>query len=291
MATLEIDVLTLFPKMFSGPLSESLLGRAQDKGLVRIEVHDLRNFTKDKHRKVDDKPFGGESGMLLQVEPIFKALKALSKNFKARPYVIYLSPQGKTLDNAAALELSEKKRMVLIAGHYEGIDERAMKWVDREVSIGDYVLTGGELPAMVLIDAVCRMVPGVVKEKASVENDSFFKSPFLDHSHYTRPSDFLGMKVPEILVSGNHKAVAEWRLKSSLQNTVNKRPDLLSPEARKTLKNSLQGVQSRSKIGTTKGDGVPLVEKPERRNTLRSEGFSPSSAKRNEGFDKGRFLP
>lgn len=227
---LKIDVLTLFPKMFSGPLQESLIGKAQSKDLVKINIHDLRNFTKDKHRKVDDKPFGGGHGMVLQVEPIFNALKKLSaisgKKNRKKPFVIYLSPQGKLLNHSRALQLSEQKHIILLCGHYEGVDERAMKWVDEEISIGDYVLTGGELPAMILIDAVCRLVPGVVKEWESIKSDSFFQSR-LDYSQFTRPAKFMGMKVPPILLSGNHKEIQMWRKTNSLRNTFKKRPDLL----------------------------------------------------------------
>jgi tRNA (guanine37-N1)-methyltransferase len=231
VTTLKIDVLTLFPQMFRGPLSESLIGKAQDKGLVQIRVHDLRDYSTDpKHRKVDDKQFGGGAGMLLKVEPIYNALKALCgdlENPETKPHVVYLSPQGKVLDNNSALRLSGKKHLVLLCGHYEGIDERAFRWIDEEVSIGNYVLTGGELPAMVLTDAVCRMVPGVVKEWESVRNDSFFGRSLLDHAQYTRPAEFMGMKVPETLVSGNHGAIEEWRRKSSLDNTLRKRPELI----------------------------------------------------------------
>lgn len=231
MTTLKIDVLTLFPQMFRGPLSESLIGKAQDKGLVQIRVHDLRDYSTDpKHRKVDDKQFGGGAGMLLKVEPIYNALKALCgdlENPETKPHVVYLSPQGKVLDNPSAMRLSGKKHLVLLCGHYEGIDERAFRWIDEEVSIGNYVLTGGELPAMVLTDAVCRMVPGVVKEWESVRNDSFFGRSLLDHAQYTRPAEFMGMKVPETLVSGNHGAIEEWRRKSSLDNTLRKRPELI----------------------------------------------------------------
>ena len=215
--------------MFAGPLSESLLGKAQGRGLVEISVHNFRDLSRDKHRKVDDKPFGGGAGMLLKVEPIYNTLKKLGAITKpkkgAKPYVIYLSPQGKTLNQTIAKRLSKKNRLILICGHYEGIDERAMRWVDAEISIGDFVLTGGELPAMVVSDAVCRMVPGVVKEWESVERDSFFNRA-LDCSQYTRPKEFLGMKVPRVLLSGNHKDIECWRSEDSIANTRKKRPDL-----------------------------------------------------------------
>ncbi|MBI2915796.1 MAG: tRNA (guanosine(37)-N1)-methyltransferase TrmD [Elusimicrobia bacterium] len=226
----QFDILTLFPKMFEGPFNESLLKKAQEKGLIEIRTRSLRDFTADKHKQVDDKQFGGGAGMVLKVEPLFQALQELSvSSAPKKPWVIYLSPQGKTLTQKKALELSRKNHMILLCGHYEGIDERAMEWVDEEISIGDYVLTGGELPAMVLIDTVSRLIPGVVKEQESIENDSFFK-PALDHSHYTRPSEFLGRQVPEVLLSGNHREIADWRKQSSFSNTTKKRPELLSPE-------------------------------------------------------------
>jgi len=225
---LEIDILTLFPEMFKGPLSESLLGKAQSKDLVKIRLHNLRDYTSDKHRKVDDRVFGGGSGMLIQVEPLYKALKSLGAlgPGKRRPHVIYLSPQGERLTQALVREIADTKWILLICGHYEGIDERATKWVDREISIGDYVLTGGEIPAMVLVDAVSRMVPGVVKEWDSVKNDSFYDG-LLDSAHYTRPRKFLGMEAPQVLLSGNHLAIESWRKKDSLERTLKKRPDLL----------------------------------------------------------------
>jgi tRNA (guanine37-N1)-methyltransferase len=236
---LKIDILTLFPEMFQGPFSESLLAKAQDKKLVEIRIHNLRDFTEDKHRQVDDKQFGGGVGMVLKVEPIYKAIKKLSgsskKKSSARPWVVYLSPQGKPLNQRIALDLSKKKHLILLCGHYEGIDERVINWVDEEISIGDYVLTGGELPAMVLTDTVCRLVPGVVKEWESIQNDSFFSSA-LDYAHYTRPAKFLNLHVPEALLSGHHKEIEAWRTKSALQNTVTKRPDLL----KKNLKEEVE---------------------------------------------------
>ncbi len=229
-SVLKIEILSLFPGMFIGPLSESLLAKAQEKNLIQFAIHNLRDFTKDRHRKVDDRQFGGGSGMLIKVEPIYNALKKLGRVLskkKSRPWVVYMSPQGKKLDQSMAIELSRKKNLVLICGHYEGIDERAMKWIDQEISVGDVVLTGGEIPAMVLADAVCRLVPGVVKEWSSIQNDSFFDGQ-LDCSHYTRPPEFMGMKVPPVLLSGNHKEVEAWRRRSAEENTRAKRPDLLS---------------------------------------------------------------
>lgn len=225
---LEIDILTLFPEMLEAPLGASLLGRARDKGLLKVRVHDLRDYCPGRRRKADDRIFGGGSGMLIQIEPLWRALKSLGalKKGKTKPTVVYLSPQGEKLTQKLVRDLSEAKRLLLVCGRYEGIDERGMRWMDREISIGDYVLTGGEIPALVLTDALARMVPGVVKEWDSVCNDSFF-SEGLDCAHYSRPADFQGMKVPKVLLSGNHKAIEEWRRRDALSRTLKKRPDLL----------------------------------------------------------------
>lgn len=230
---LKIDIVSLFPEMFSGVLSASLLGKAQAKGLLDIRVHNLRDFSEDqKHHKVDDKQFGGGAGMLLKPEPIYRALQHLGAlpDQPKKPWVIFMSPQGRPFSHSVALELSRKERLVILCGHYEGVDERVMAWVDEEISMGDFVLTGGEIPAMALTDAVSRLVPGVVKEWQSVENDSFFGG-LLDHSHYTRPPEFMGMKVPDVLLSGDHQEIASWRMEDSLRNTRVKRPDLLSNQS------------------------------------------------------------
>ncbi|MBN1823071.1 MAG: tRNA (guanosine(37)-N1)-methyltransferase TrmD [Endomicrobiales bacterium] len=226
---MKIDILTLFPGMFKGPLTESLIAKAREKGIISIMVHDIRSFTKDRHRTADDKPFGGGPGMVMKIEPVHGALKKLGCTGKKgkKPLVIYLSPQGKPFDQQKAKDLSKKKHIVLLCGHYEGIDERIMKWVDLELSIGDYVLTGGEIPAMAVVDAVSRMIPGVVKEAGSVENDSFYGG-LLDCPHYTRPAVFEGMKVPEVLLSGHHKKIEEWKKAQVLARTSKRRPDLIS---------------------------------------------------------------
>ena len=234
---MKIDILTIFPKMFEGPLTESLIGRAKAGKIVEIKVTDIRSFSKDKHKKVDDKPFGGGAGMVMKPEPVFEAIKNSGvkkrnkdcKNPFKNPLVIYMSPQGKTLNNKIVKNLSKFKHLVILCGHYEGVDERIMDFVDEEISIGDYVLTGGEIPAMVLVDAVARMLPGVVKEEASVKNDSFYNG-FLDYPHYTRPAVFKGLKVPEVLLSGNHKKIEEWRKRESLERTKKRRPDLIKQE-------------------------------------------------------------
>jgi len=232
---MKIDIITIFPEMFTGPLTESLLQKAQDKGLLKIKFTNPRSFTTDKHHVVDGRPFGGGPGMVMKAEPIYDALKSLKALKKSKgslgkavkkPYVIYLSPQGKVLSTDIVKKLSKHEHLVLVCGHYEGVDERLMAWVDEEISIGDYVLTGGELPAMVLIDAVARNVAGVVKEAGSVINDSFFNG-LLDYPNYTRPDVFKGKSVPGVLLSGHHKKVDEWRRAQSLKRTIERRPDLL----------------------------------------------------------------
>lgn len=227
-SALKIDVLTLFPGLFEGPFAESLVKRAQDKGLISIRVHSLRQWSDDKrHLKVDDRPFGGGAGMVFRPEPLYRALKALGgMKKKNKAWVIYLSPQGKVLNQEKAQLLAKKRHIILICGHYEGIDERIFEWIDEEVSIGDYVLTGGEIPAMVLIDAVVRLVPGVVKEPGSIANDSF-SNGLLDYPQYTRPSRWRKRDVPDELLSGDHKRIDAWRQKMMLQQTKAKRPDIL----------------------------------------------------------------
>jgi len=228
-----LDILTAFPGMFEGPLTQSLLGRARDNGLIDLRIHDIRDYSQDKrHRSIDDRPFGGGAGMVLQAEPIYQALKRVraaskrqGRKGKEKPYVIYLSPQGSPLSQASAQTLSTKPWLILICGHYEGIDERLMRWVDAEVSIGDYVLTGGELPAMVLADVVVRLIPGVVKEADSIRNDSFQENQ-LDHPHYTRPATWRGQRVPAVLLSGNHELIRAWRSQQARETTLKKRPDL-----------------------------------------------------------------
>lgn len=218
-----IDVLTLFPEMFKPVLSQSILKRAQERGLVKINLHYLRKWTTDKRGTVDDKPFGGGPGMVLKPEPIFKAVEELRKE---NTYVILLTPQGRKLDQQLAKELAKKEHLILICGHYEGVDERVRQYlVDLEVSIGDYVLTCGELPAMVLIDCVVRLIPNVLgNEEANVWES--FQNYLLEYPQYTRPANFRGMKVPEVLLSGDHKKIEEWRYKQALERTKQRRPDL-----------------------------------------------------------------
>ena len=236
---LRIDVLTLFPRMLEGVFSESLLGKARDKKLADVRVWDIRDFALDRHRQADDRPYGGGPGMVLKPEPLYSALKAVgagaplrgkgARRSTRRPTVIYMSPQGRPLTQSLADELARKKRVVVIAGHYEGIDERILDWVDVEVSVGDVVLTGGEIPAMALVDAVVRKVPGVVKEKASLEWDSFASGweGRLDCPHFTRPAEWRGRSVPAVLLGGNHKEIKLWRAAASRAATNKKRPDLV----------------------------------------------------------------
>jgi len=220
------EILTLFPEMFEGPLTSSILKRAIDKGLIEVNLYQLRDFTHDKHKKVDDEPYGGGSGMVLKIEPIWRSIEFLKKSGNP-DRIILLSPQGRPFNNSIARELSKLSRLVLICGHYEGFDERIREnLVTDEISIGDYVLTGGEIPAMVLVDAISRFVPGVVKEKESLDNDSFEDST-LDYPEYTRPASFMGMDVPEVLLSGDHKKILQWRKAKSFEKTTKRRPELL----------------------------------------------------------------
>lgn len=224
------DILTLFPEMVAPVLGQSMLKRAQDKGLLRVRVHNLRDFTSDRHQVADDAPYGGGAGMVMKAEPFFRAVGTLRDEYGSRssPRLILPSPQGRQFSQRVAEELAGDERpVVFLCGHYEGIDERVRLGLQPdEVSIGDYVLTGGELAALVMIDAAVRLIPGVVGDPESVLADSFADS-LLDYPHYTRPADVRGLPVPEVLLSGNHEAIRRWRRKASLRNTFLKRPDLL----------------------------------------------------------------
>jgi tRNA (guanine37-N1)-methyltransferase len=209
--------------MFAGPLQESILRRAQEKGLVEIRVHDLREWTHDRHRVVDDVPYGGEPGMVLKPEPLFEAVDALRT---PESEVLLLTPQGERFDHALACRLVEAKHLIFLCGRYEGFDERVRTLADREISIGDYVLSGGELPALVLIDATVRLIPGAVGDETSVRQDSF-AADVLDHPQYTRPPVYRELSVPEILLSGDHERIRTWRRKEALRRTLVRRPDLL----------------------------------------------------------------
>jgi len=223
---MKIDILTIFPKMFSPIIGESIIKRACAKGIVKINVHDIRDYSSDKHRKVDDRPFGGGPGMVFCPEPVFEAVAHVRKTKKASR-VILLSPQGQKLTHGIAQRLSRQKQLVLICARYEGIDERVKTHlVDEEISIGDYIVTGGELPAMVLIDAVVRLIPGVVGDCESVAQDSF-SNGLLKYPQYTRPANYKGKKAPSVLLSGDHEKIALWRAKQAEKVTREKRPDLL----------------------------------------------------------------
>jgi tRNA (guanine37-N1)-methyltransferase len=221
---MKIDVLTLFPAMFAGPLDESIVKRARQAGLLDLKVHNLRDYTHDRHKTVDDRPFGGGPGMLLKPEPLFEAVEALSRE---NTRVILLSPSGRTFNQAIARELAQLDDLLLISGHYEGFDERVREELaDDELSIGDYVLTNGALPVMVIVDAVTRLLPGALGDDESAHEESFSHG-LLEYPQYTRPAEFRGMKVPEVLLSGNHSEIAKWRAEQSRQRTRERRPDLL----------------------------------------------------------------
>ncbi|MCL2654566.1 MAG: tRNA (guanosine(37)-N1)-methyltransferase TrmD [Coriobacteriia bacterium] len=224
---MRIDILTLFPDMFAPVLDTSILGRAQASGALEVQLFDLRDWTHDFHRTVDDDPYGGGPGMVMLVEPLASAIEDIKTRDPRPAHVIFFTPTGTPLKQARARELSEGSgRLLLVCGHYEGIDERAYAWADEEISIGDYVLTGGELPALVLIDAVTRLLPGVLGHAQSADDESFVEG-LLEYPQYTRPSEFRGMMVPEVLLSGHHANIAAWRREQAFKRTFLRRPDLL----------------------------------------------------------------
>lgn len=223
---MKIDILSLFPEMFKGPLTQSIVGKAIEKKLLDVEVTDFRDYTTNKQRHVDDTPYGGGAGMLLQAQPIYDALDAIAAKNDGLGKVILLDPAGRKFDQKVAEELSQEKHLTFICGHYEGYDERIRERVTDEISLGDFVLTGGELGAMVVIDATVRLLPDVLGNRESALGDSFSMG-LLEYPQYTRPADFRGMKVPEVLTSGNHQKIAEWRNKEALRRTYERRPDLL----------------------------------------------------------------
>ncbi|MFQ6093533.1 MAG: tRNA (guanosine(37)-N1)-methyltransferase TrmD [bacterium] len=223
---MRIDILTIFPRIFESPLQESMMRRARERGLVEIKVHDFREYSPDKHGRVDDYAYGGGPGMILRPEPVAAALKAILKE-PGPGRTVLLSPQGSRFSQETAKEWAAENHLIIICGHYKGVDERIReRYVQEEVSIGDYVLSGGELPALVIIDAVIRLIPGVLGDLQSAEGDSFYGG-LLDHPHYTRPEEFEGMRVPEVLLSGHHEHIRLWRRKEALRRTLEKRPDLL----------------------------------------------------------------
>ena len=226
---MQIDVLTIFPKMFDAVLSESIIKIAQKKGACKINIIDLRKFTKDKHKKVDDKPFGGGPGMVMNVEPFFEAINYIrhrTKQERLKTRIILMSPKGSTFNHKLSTKLARYEHIILLCGHYEGIDERVRDLVDEEISLGDFILTGGELPAMILIDGVVRLLQGVLGNEDSSKDESF-SNGLLEYPQYTRPANYKGMKVPEVLLSGDHKKIKKWRKEESFKVTKKKRPDLI----------------------------------------------------------------
>ena len=228
---MKVDIVTIFPAMLEPPLAAGVLGRAVERGLIDAQVHDLRAFTDDRHHVVDDVPYGGGPGMVFKPEPLFKAVEAIRAARGEPSTVILTSPQGRRFDSGEARRLSRLDHLVLLCGRYEGVDERVREWVaTEELSIGDYVLTGGELPALVIVDAVARLVPGVVGDEESVETESFVRG-LLDFPQYTRPAEFRGLNVPDVLLSGNHAAIRRWRKREAVSRTLGRRPDLLAQAA------------------------------------------------------------
>jgi len=220
---MKIDILSIFPEMFEGAFSESIIKRAIDDKKVEINIHNFRDYTEDSHNKVDDTPYGGGAGMVLMCQPIVDCLDSIRTSDSK---VILLTPSGKKYNQRIAYDLSKEKHLILICGHYEGFDERITNFIDMEISIGDYVLTGGEIPAMAIVDSIVRLIPGVIKEESHLE-DSFNEDYLLDYPSYTKPRVFRGFEVPDVLVSGDHKKIDEWRRSESLKRTKEKRPDLL----------------------------------------------------------------
>lgn len=225
---MRIDILTLFPEMCESVLSESIIGRARENNCVEIHCTNIRDFSSDKHSKVDDTPYGGGAGMIMQTQPVYDCYKNICEQIKSKPHMIFMSPQGKTLNQEKVKELSKYDNIAILCGHYEGIDERVIEEiVDEEISVGDYVVTGGELPAMILADAISRMLPGVLAGEEAYENESHYNG-LLEYPQYTRPYEWNGKKVPDILISGHHGNIDKWRHERSLERTFLRRPDLLS---------------------------------------------------------------
>lgn len=224
---MRIDILTLFPEMCERVFSESIIGRSVAKGLIEIKAHNIRDYASNKHHNVDDTPYGGGMGMLMMAQPIYDCYQAVCEQTGAKPYLIYMSPQGKVLTQEKVKELAKMDNIALLCGHYEGVDERVIEAiVDEEISIGDYVLTGGELPALVLTDSVARMLPGVLANDEAMEKESHYNG-LLEYPQYTKPAEWNGMKVPDVLLSGHHANIEKWRAEQSLKRTKERRPDLL----------------------------------------------------------------
>jgi tRNA (guanine37-N1)-methyltransferase len=222
---MRFDIITIFPEIFTGVFEFGIIGRGVEAGLIRIEVHDLRDYTHDKHRQVDDRPYGGGAGMVMKPEPLFRAVEAIAHK-SARVRTVLLSPRGRVFNQKVAEEMAAESRLILICGRYEGVDERVGEYlVDDEISVGDYVLSGGEIPAMVMVDAVTRLVPGVLGSGESALHESFSEG-ILEHPQYTRPAEYRGMRVPDVLLGGNHAEVDEWRRRKAVAKTLERRPDL-----------------------------------------------------------------
>ena len=224
---MRIDILSIFPEMFEGILSASMLGRAAAKGILEFHAHNIRDWSENKHHNTDDYPYGGGAGMVMMAQPIIDCIEAVAAMDERRPRTIVMTPRGRVLSTDLARELAKEERLLLLAGHYEGIDERVMEKMDDELSIGDYVLTGGELPALVTVDCVSRFIPGVLGSSESAEDESFSGSGLLEYPQYTRPAEFRGMQVPPVLLNGNHAEIAKWRRQQALLKTMTNRPDLL----------------------------------------------------------------
>ena len=224
---MHFHILTLFPEMVTGTLNTSITGRAMEKGLIRVDAVNIRDYSKDKHHHVDDAPYGGGAGMVMQPGPVFDAYEALAARLGKRPRVLYMTPHGRVFNQDIARELAQEEDLVFLCGHYEGIDERVLEMIVTDhISIGDYVLTGGELPAMVMIDCISRLIPGVLNNDVSAEFESFHDN-LLEYPQYTRPESFMGRRVPEVLLSGHHKNIGQWRRQKAIERTLKERPDLL----------------------------------------------------------------
>ncbi|MDO4743302.1 MAG: tRNA (guanosine(37)-N1)-methyltransferase TrmD [bacterium] len=224
---MRIDIMTLFPEMCNEVLKESIIGRAIKKEIIQIDCHNIRDFSENKHNRVDDYPYGGGKGMVMACAPIYNCFSAISKDCESKPRLIYMSPKGKTLTQEKAIELSKLDRFVVLCGHYEGVDQRVIdEIVDEEISIGDYVLTGGELPALVLVDTVCRMIDGVLSDRECFTQESHFNQ-LLEHEQYTRPEIWNGRRVPDVLLSGNHAQIKKWKENNSVEVTKKMRPELI----------------------------------------------------------------
>ncbi len=224
---MRFDVLTLFPQMFEAVLGDSIIGRARENKIIELNFIDIRDFSTNKHRKVDDYPYSGGGGMLMNPQPVYDAYMSVAEGLGYKPLTIYMSPQGKVFSQSAAVDLSKEEHIILLCGHYEGIDQRVIdEIVDMEISIGDFVLTGGEIPAMTIIDTVARLIPGVLSSETSYENESHFNG-LLEYPQYTRPSEWHGAAIPDVLISGHHANIEKWKREQSLINTLNKRPDML----------------------------------------------------------------